>query len=84
MIPGKVLGTGVGSSVFEVLAAAERVIGRSVPYELAERRAGDPVALFSDTRRASDILGWEAQSGLDDIVASAWAWHSTHLDGYET
>jgi UDP-glucose-4-epimerase GalE len=76
------LGTGVGSSVFEVLAAAERVIGRPVPYELAVRRAGDPVALFSDTRRASDVLGWEAKSGLDDIVASAWAWHSNHLDGY--
>ena len=43
------LGTGLGSSVFEVLAAAERVIGRPVPHELAPRRPGDPVALYSDT-----------------------------------
>jgi UDP-glucose-4-epimerase GalE len=76
------LGTGVGSSVFEALAAAERVIGRPVPHELAGRRAGDPVALFSDTRRANEVLGWVAKSGLDDIVASAWAWHASHLDGY--
>jgi UDP-glucose-4-epimerase GalE len=78
------LGTGVGSSVFEVLAAAERIIGRPVPHELTGRRPGDPVALFSDTRRANEILGWKAQYGLDEIVASAWAWHSSHLDGYRT
>jgi UDP-glucose-4-epimerase GalE len=76
------LGTGVGSSVLEVLAAAERATGRPVPHEMAGRRSGDPVALFSDTTKASAILGWKAQTGLDDIVASAWAWHSTHLDGY--
>jgi UDP-glucose-4-epimerase GalE len=78
------LGTGVGSSVLEVLAAAERVIGRPVPYGLTGRRSGDPVALYSDTRLAHETLGWKARSGLDDIVASAWAWHSTHLDGYDS
>jgi UDP-glucose-4-epimerase GalE len=78
------LGTGVGSSVLEVLAAAERVTGRPVPHELVGRRPGDPVALYSDTTKASEVLGWKAQSGLDDKVASAWAWHSTHLDGYAT
>jgi UDP-glucose-4-epimerase GalE len=76
------LGTGVGSSVLEVLAAAERVIGQPVPHGLTGRRSGDPVALYSDTRMANEILGWKARSGLDEIVASAWAWHSTHLDGY--
>jgi UDP-glucose-4-epimerase GalE len=78
------LGTGVGSSVLEVLAAAERAIGHPVPHELTARRPGDPVALFSDIRGAKEILGWEASTGLDDIVASAWAWHSTHLNGYES
>jgi UDP-glucose 4-epimerase len=72
----------VGSSVFEVLAAAERAIGRPVAHELCPRRAGDPVALFSENRRSSDLLGWKATLDLDAIVASAWAWHSTHLDGY--
>ena len=76
------LGTGVGSSVFEVLGAAERVTGRPVPHELVARRPGDPVALYADTTRSKEVLGWTAQRGLDEILASAWAWHSTHPDGY--
>jgi UDP-glucose-4-epimerase GalE len=77
------LGTGLGSSVFDVLGAAERAIGRPVPYVVGPRRPGDPVALYSDNDRSGALLGWEARRGLDEIVASAWAWHSTHLDGYD-
>jgi UDP-glucose-4-epimerase GalE len=76
------LGTGHGASVLEVLAAAERAIGHPVPHELAPRRPGDPVALFSETRRSRELLGWDTDYELDAIVASAWAWHSTHLDGF--
>lgn len=70
------LGTGQGSSVRQVLAAAERAAGRPVPAEDAPRRAGDPVALWADNRRARQVLGWQARYGLDDIVGSAWRWHS--------
>jgi UDP-glucose 4-epimerase len=76
------LGTGIGSSVLEVLASAERAIGSAVPYELAPRRPGDPVALYSDGDHARTLLGWTPRYGLDDIVSSAWAWHSTHPDGF--
>ena len=76
------LGTGVGSSVLEVITATERVSGLPVAFERHPRRAGDPVALYSDNGRARTVLGWEAQYGLEDIIASAWAWHSTHPDGY--
>ncbi len=76
------LGTGVGSSVLEVLTAAEKVIGRAVPYELVGRRPGDPVALYADNTLAKDRLSWSAHSGMDDILSSAWAWHSSHLNGY--
>jgi UDP-glucose 4-epimerase len=76
------LGTGIGSSVFEVLASAEKAIGSPVPYELAPRRPGDPVALYSDGDHARTLLGWDPLYGLDDIVSSAWAWHSTHPDGF--
>ncbi|HLH46034.1 MAG TPA: UDP-glucose 4-epimerase GalE [Acidimicrobiales bacterium] len=76
------VGTGVGSSVLQVLAAAEAVAGRPVPHDVAPRRPGDPVAVYSDNRLAAELLGWQARHGLDDIVASAWAWHSTHPDGY--
>ena len=70
------LGTGVGSSVREVLAAAEKAAGRPVPAEDSPRRPGDPVALWADNRRAEEVLGWKAQHGLEDIVTSAWHWHS--------
>jgi UDP-glucose 4-epimerase len=78
------LGTGQGASVLQVLEAAERVIGHPVPHQLAPRRPGDPVALFSETKRSRELLGWETDYALDAIVASAWAWHSTHLDGFGT
>lgn len=70
------LGTGTGSSVREVLAAAERAAGRPVPAEDTPRRPGDPVALWADNRKAGEVLGWKPRYGLDDIVTSAWKWHS--------
>ena len=77
------VGTGSGSSVMEVIATAERLTGRSVPWKAAPRRAGDPVAVFADPTRAAELLDWHPVHGLDDIIASAWQWHSTHLDGYD-
>jgi UDP-glucose 4-epimerase len=70
------LGTGVGSSVRQVLAAAERASGRPVPAVDAPRRPGDPAALWADSTRAREVLGWEPRYGLDEIVSSAWQWHS--------
>jgi UDP-glucose 4-epimerase len=78
------LGTGVGSSVLEVVAAAESVMGREVPYTVAPRRPGDPVALYADTTRSNELLQWAPRYSLTDILGSAWAWHSTHLDGYDS
>jgi UDP-glucose-4-epimerase GalE len=76
------VGTGVGSSVKEVIAAAERITGRSVPHTVGPRRAGDPVSTYADPTLIHSTLGWQAAKGLDDIIASAWAWHSSHPDGY--
>jgi UDP-glucose-4-epimerase GalE len=69
------VGTGVGSSVWEVLAAVRDVTGEEVPHVIEPRRAGDPVALYSDTRRAEELLGWRATRDLHDIVRTALAWH---------
>ena len=76
------LGTGRGSSVLEVIESARRASGVAIPMELTDRRPGDPVALYADTTKAAEVLGWTARYGLDDIVGTAWAWHSTHPDGY--
>lgn len=70
------LGTGVGSSVRQVLDAAHKVAGRPVPALDGPRRPGDPIALWADGTRARELLGWKARYDLDDIVASAWQWHS--------
>jgi UDP-glucose-4-epimerase GalE len=70
------VGTGVGSSVLDVVRAAERVAGRTVPYDVVDRRPGDPVSTFADPRLASESLRWTARYGLDEIVETAWQWHS--------
>jgi UDP-glucose-4-epimerase GalE len=76
------VGTGTGSSVMEVIACTERISGLTVPYEITPRRAGDPVSVYADPSLVRETLGWEATMGLEEIIASAWAWHSTHIDGY--
>ncbi|MEY4174851.1 MAG: UDP-glucose 4-epimerase [Actinomycetota bacterium] len=76
------VGTGRGNSVLEVISAAERISGRTVPYEVVPRRPGDVVAVWGDCSLAQRELGWTATRSLDDIVATAWNWHSSHPDGY--
>ena len=76
------LGTGTGSSVKEVLGMTEEISGHTVPAEFAERRAGDPVAVFADNRKARDLLGWQPVYGLREIIQSAYRWHASHPDGF--
>jgi UDP-glucose-4-epimerase GalE len=76
------LGTGTGATVLEVLRATEQASGREVPVMMVARRPGDPVELVADNERAARLLGWKPAQGLDEIVTSAWAWHSAHPDGY--
>lgn len=71
------LGTGRGSSVLEVVAAVERVVGRPVPVLRSPRRPGDPPVLVADAGRAHRVLGWSPSlSDLDTIIGSAWRWHA--------
>jgi UDP-glucose 4-epimerase len=76
------VGTGKGTTVLEVIQTTERISGRQVPYVMSPRRAGDPVEVYADPAFAAHTLGWQAQYSLDDIIATAWQWHSTHIDGY--
>ncbi len=87
LVPGRALfcnlGTGRGFSVREIIAAAERVTGRTVPVEFGPRRPGDAVALWADPTFAREALGWEPQHrDPDAIVASAWRWMQAHPNGY--
>ena len=77
------LGTGTGRSVREVVDAAQRVTGRSVPTRERPRRPGDPPELVAAVDRAATVLGWRAShSSLDEILSSAWRWHQNHPHGY--
>jgi UDP-glucose 4-epimerase len=77
------LGTRDGATVREVVESVERVTGKSVPVEYAERRPGDPPVLIADSTRAREVLGWQPhRSTLDEMVSSAWHWHQAHPDGY--
>jgi UDP-glucose-4-epimerase GalE len=76
------LGTGMGSSVLQVLDATARVARRPVPHTFGPRRLGDPVEVYADPTAAFEALGWRATRTLEDIIESAYRWHSTHLDGY--
>ncbi|HYF94943.1 MAG TPA: UDP-glucose 4-epimerase GalE [Symbiobacteriaceae bacterium] len=76
------LGSQMGYSVLEVLAAARSVTGHSIPAASAERRAGDPAVLVASAEKARAELGWLPKGGLTDIVSSAWEWHRTHPSGY--
>jgi len=78
------LGNGSGYSVKQVLETARRVTGRDIPVEDAPRRAGDPLQLVGDSRKARELLGWEPRfPELERIVESAWIWHKSHTDGYK-
>ena len=74
------VGTGVGTSVLEVIQATERITGRTVPYAIVDRRAGDPVATYADPTTIASTIGWHAERGIDEIIESAWRWHSAHAD----
>jgi len=78
------VGTEQPSSVREVLAAVERVVGKRVPYRSAPRRPGDPAVLYASAARIRADLEWApARAALDTIVGDAWRWHSRHPGGFE-
>ncbi|NBL63656.1 UDP-glucose 4-epimerase GalE [Flavobacterium sp. NST-5] len=68
------IGTGKGSTVLEVIRSFEKVSGQKLPYKLVPRRNGDVTEAFANTEKANTILGWKAQSTLDEAMASAWKW----------
>ena len=78
------LGNGNGFSVKEVIDMVEKVVGKPVKRCIADRRAGDPASLVASSEKIQRELGWKPRfANLEDIVATAWKWHSTHKNGFE-
>ena len=78
------LGTGKPQSVLQVVAAFKKASGRDIPYEVAPRRPGDVAASFAIPTKAKEILGWEAQLGLERMCEDSWRWVSMNPKGYQT
>lgn len=68
------VGTGTGSSVLEAIKSFERVSGKKLNYKIVDRRPGDITTAYADTTKANTVLGWKAESTLDEAMKSAWDW----------
>ncbi|HWT16621.1 MAG TPA: UDP-glucose 4-epimerase GalE, partial [Patescibacteria group bacterium] len=76
------LGTGRGTSVLELVHAFERASGRSIPYDIVDRRAGDVAELWADAGFAERLLGWKARHDIDRMCVDTWRWQSMNPQGY--
>lgn len=68
------LGTGKGLSVLELINSFERATGVKVPYVIGERRAGDIEKIWAEPSKANKVLGWRADTHIDDTMRNAWKW----------
>ena len=76
------LGTGVGSSVLDVLDAAGEAVGGPIPHEIVGRRAGDIERIYADPTLARDLLGWETGRDLTEMMRDHWNWQRSNPDGF--
>lgn len=76
------LGTGKGSSVFDVLHAFEKACGFNIPYEIKPRRAGDVAIYYACPDKAKQELGFETKYSIDDMALHTWNWQKKNPNGY--
>ncbi len=75
------LGTGNGYSVLEVIKAFEKATGEKLKYKIVGRREGDVIEVWADSSFSNKELGWKAEKGIDEMVASAWKWEQAYRSG---
>ncbi len=68
------IGTGKGSSVLEVVNAFEKVTQQKLNYKIVNRREGDVISVYADTKKANDVLGWKAEKSMEESLLSSWNW----------
>jgi UDP-glucose 4-epimerase len=76
------LGTGKGTSVFQLIQAFERASNARIPYELAPRRMGDLLECYAQADYALAALGWKAEHGIDRMCQDSWRWQSQDPKGF--
>lgn len=68
------LGSGNGVSVLEAIAAFEKVSGKKLNYKVGDRRPGDVIAVYSDSRKVEKAFGWRCAHGIESMMKTAWDW----------
>lgn len=68
------IGTGRGSSVLELVNAFEKVTQQKLNYQIVDRREGDVISVYADTKKANDVLGWKAEKSMEESLLSSWNW----------
>lgn len=68
------LGTGKGSSVLEIINAFENSTGEKLDYKIAPRREGDIEKIYGDVKKSKEVLGWQTELDLNEMMRSAWQW----------
>jgi UDP-glucose 4-epimerase len=74
------IGTGKGTTVLEVVNAFEKSTGVKVNYKIVDKRPGDIEKIWAETSYANKELGWKAEIGLEETLASAWKWEKNYRD----
>jgi len=77
------LGTGVGSSVLDVVDASARAVGKAIPYTIRDRRPGDAISVFANPDHAVERLRWKAEYDLQRMCEDHWRWQSKNPNGYD-
>lgn len=70
------LGTGKGSTVFDIVKGFSKAVGRDLPYEVAPRRKGDVLNLTAVPTKANNELGWKAEIPLEKTCEDLWKWYA--------
>lgn len=76
------VGTGTAATVLEMVRAFEKAAGSEIPYRIAPRREGDIARMLAGVDKARDLLGWQAQYGIEEMCATTWKWQSANPHGY--
>ena len=72
------IGTGKGTTVLEIVKSFEKANSLKLNYKIVDRRPGDIEKIWADTTLANNELGWKAEIGLDETLASAWNWEKKY------
>jgi UDP-glucose 4-epimerase len=77
------LGTGQGYSVLDLVNAFKEITGKTIPYKIVQRRAGDIAACYADPAKAANELNWKTEFGITEMVRDAWNWQTRNPEGYK-